>query len=108
MAKKASQPKSTGKKADISILKHPRVTEKSANANAASVYVFDVAVTATKSEIAKAFEVAYKHTPLRIRTLIRKPKAYTRRTATRVTNGAGKKIKKAYVYLEKGTTIDVM
>jgi ribosomal protein L23 len=108
MAKKAVQPKSKGLKADIAILKHPRITEKSANANAASVYVFDVAVSATKSEIAKAFEVAYKHTPFKVRTLVRKPKAYSRRTATRIINGAGKKIKKAYVYLEKGTSIDVM
>jgi ribosomal protein L23 len=108
MAKKSAQPKSAGKKADVSIFKNPRITEKSANANANSVYVFDVDVAATKSEIAKAFEVAYKHTPIRVRTLIRKPKAYSRRTATRMTIGSGRKIKKAYVYLAKGTTIDVI
>jgi ribosomal protein L23 len=114
MAKKAVQPKTekakkdNGRKADIAILRHPRVTEKTANANGLGIYVFDVALSATKSEIAKAFAVAYKHTPLRVRTLIRKPKAYSRRTTTRATNGFGKAIKKAYIYLPKGTTIDIM
>lgn len=115
MAKKAAQSKkeaatkkALGKKADTAILKHPRITEKSAIANSASVYVFDVDPKATKSEIAKAFEVAYKHTPIRVHTLIRKPKAYIRRTAKRQTVGSGKLIKKAYVYLPKGTAIDVM
>jgi ribosomal protein L23 len=109
MPKKTAQTKkTTGKKADATILKNPRITEKAAHANAASVYVFDVEVSATKSEIAKAFEIAYKHSPLKVRTLIRKPKAYSRKTATRATSGLGKTIKKAYVYLVKGTTVDII
>ncbi len=107
-SKKVKEKKATGKKADLSILRNPRVTEKTANASALGVYVFDVAPTATKSEIAKAFEAAYKHVPLTVRTLVKKPKAYFKRTARGGKLGFGKKIKKAYVYLPKGVTIDVM
>lgn len=115
MAKKASQSKketaaknASGKKADVSILRHPRVTEKAAKASGMSVYVFDVAPTATKNEIAKAFEVAYKHAPLRVHTLIKKPLRRVRRTNTGNQIGFASKVKKAYIYLPKGTSIDVM
>lgn len=112
MATKKVQPKkekkAVGRKGDIALLQHPRVTEKTANANGAGVYVFDVAIGATKNEIAKAFETAYKHAPLKVRTLIRKPKAYSRRTATRATPGLSKAVKKAYIYLPKGTVIDII
>lgn len=106
--KGVKEKKATGKKADIALLKNPRVTEKTANASAGSVYVFDVATTATKNEIAKAFEAAYKHVPLKVHTMTKKPKAHFRRTAQGSKLGFSKKIKKAYVYLAKGTTIDVM
>jgi large subunit ribosomal protein L23 len=112
MAKKATtakkEKKSSGKKADAILLGRPRITEKTAHASAESVYVFDVATSATKSEIAKAFEVIYKHVPLKVRTLNQKPKAYFRRTAQGSTLGFGKRVKKAYVYLPKGTSIEVM
>ena len=117
MAKKAAQPKkekavkekkSSGKKADVSVIFNARVTEKTANASAMSVYVFDVAPSATKSEVAKAFEAIYKHVPLKVHTLIKKPKAYFRRNTKGGTLGFSKKIKKAYVYLPKGTNIEVM
>ncbi len=106
--KKVVEKKASGKKADVLTLRHPRVTEKTAKANAGSVYVFDVALDATKSEIAKAFEVAYKHVPLKVHTLTKKSKAYFRRGAKGNTLGFGKKIKKAYIYLSKGTTIDIV
>ncbi len=115
MAKKAAQSKkvvkekkATGKKADPSILRNPRVTEKTANASAANVYVFDVSPSATKSEIAKAFEIAYKHVPLKVHTLVKKPKAHFRRGAKGNTLGFTNRMKKAYVYLAKGASIDVM
>lgn len=106
--KKGTEKKATGKKADIAILKNPRVTEKTANATANNVYAFDVAVTATKSEIAKAFEAAYKQVPLKVHTMIKKPKAHFRRTAQGSKVGFSNRMKKAYVYLPKGVTIDVM
>ena len=105
---KSKEKKARGLKANVSILMNPRVTEKTAKASAGNVYVFNVAVSATKNEIAKAFEVMYKHVPLKVHTLTRKPKSHFKRTAGGSQLGFGKKTKNAYIYLAKGVTIDVM
>ncbi len=108
MAKKTAQSKKVvGKKADSMLLKNPRITEKTAYASAESVYVFDVAPRATKTEIAKAFEMLYKHSPVTVRTLIKKPKSHFKRTAQGSQLGFGKKIKVAYISLPKGVTIEL-
>ena len=107
MAKKTA--KQNSGKADVSILKNPRITEKSANASAFSVYVFDVSVGATKPEVAKAFAQVYKHVPLKV-NIVNIP----RRSVFRRTKAGGNQLgfaargRKAYVYLPKGTTIEVM
>lgn len=94
----------TPKGADVTLLKHPRITEKAANLGQFSTYLFDVAVNATKSEIAKAFFATYKHKPLKVNTVSQKPKSYFRRGVL----GFGKRTKKAYIILPKGTTIEIM
>jgi large subunit ribosomal protein L23 len=91
------------KSADLSVLKNPRVTEKAANASAFSVYLFDVAATATKSEIAKAFQAVYEYKPLKVNTVTMARKSFFRRGKL----GFGTKGKKAYVFLPKGTTINI-
>ena len=106
--KKVPEKKLSGRKADVVLLGRPCITEKAASASTHSVYVFDVVPSATKSEIAKAFEVAYKHAPLKVHTLNQKPKAHFRRTAQGSQVGFGKRGKKAYIYLPKGTSIEVM
>ncbi|MCC6198949.1 50S ribosomal protein L23 [Candidatus Nomurabacteria bacterium] len=107
-SKKTKEKKVPAKKPRNLLLRAPRITEKTARASERSVYVFDVAPSATKNEIAKAFEASYKHKPLKVSTLIKKPKARFRRTAQGSQLGFGPLTKKAYVYLKKGTTIDVM
>lgn len=107
MAKKTVQQKNA-KGADITILKNPRITEKAANANAYSVYVFDVALGATKSEVAKAFAAAYKHVPVKVNITSIPRKSYFRRTNKGSQLGFGTKGRKAYIYLPKGTSIEVM
>lgn len=106
--KKVPEKKPTGKKADVVLLGKPRITEKAAAASTHAVYVFDVAVGATKSEIAKAFEVVYKHVPFKVHTLNQEPKTYFRRTRQGSQVGVGKRSKKAYIYLAPGTSIEVM
>lgn len=88
-------------KKDTSILKNARITEKAARAQAQNAYLFDVAVSATKSEIAKAFVKQYKHKPTRVHTVTLKPKSHFRKGIL----SFGPKIKKAYVYLPKGKKI---
>ncbi len=92
------------KKVLPSILLSARVTEKAANNTQYSIYLFNVAVGSTKSEIAKAFKTQYKKTPLKVNTVNVMPKTTFRGGHV----GIGKFTKKAYVFLPKGTTIDII
>ncbi len=87
-----------------SVLKRALITEKAANNAQFSIYLFDVAVGATKSEIAKAFKAQYKKTPLKVNTVNVMRKSFFRRGRL----GFGPHSKKAYVFLAKGTTIDIV
>ena len=106
MATKKTQPKTadTPVVQTTVILKRPLITEKAARYSAQSVYVFDVALEATKSEIAKAFKAQFKHAPIKVNLVNLPRKSYFRRGKL----GFGPYTKKAYVYLAKGTTIEVM
>lgn len=86
------------------IIKNPRITEKAAKAQSYNAYVFDVLPSATKSEIAKAFIAKYKHKPVKVHTVTEKPKSYFRKGLL----SFGKRGKKAYIYLPKGKTIEIM
>ncbi len=86
------------------ILKKPRITEKAARAGSMSIYLFNVAVGATKNEIKKAFETIYKHKPVKVNIVNSVRKSHFRRGVL----GFGPRTKKAYVTLKKGTTIEIM
>jgi ribosomal protein L23 len=86
------------------ILKKARITEKAANNAQFSIYTFDVAVNATKSEIAKAFKAQYKKTPIKVNTVTMLRKSFFRRSRLGFSSGG----KKAYIFLPKGTTIDIV
>lgn len=103
MAKKKETTKEAVKTSTL-ILKNPRITEKAAKAQGHNGYVFDVAPTTTKSEIIKAFVQQYKHKPVKVNTVTQKPKSYFRKNVL----SFGPRGKKAYVYLPKGKTIEVM
>lgn len=86
------------------ILKNARITEKAANNSQYSIYTFNVAVGATKSEIAKAFQAKYNKKPIKVNTVNILPKTFFRRGQL----GKGTFGKKAYVFLPKGVTVDIM
>ncbi len=88
------------------ILISPRITEKGAFLSEKSIYVFNVAMDANKKEIAAAVKDIFKVTPrfVRIVAVPRKVVA-TRGTNRKGTTAAGKK---AYVYLKKGETIELV
>ena len=92
------------KSADVTLLKRPRITEKAANLGTHNTYVFEVAVGATKNEIIKAFVATYKQTPIKVNTVMSKPKSYFKRGKL----GFGTRSKKAYIILPKGTTIEIL
>ncbi len=85
------------------VLMRPRITEKASMHQAIGVYTFNVAESATKTQIAEAVRAAYKVTPraVRIVSVPSKTKRNMRTGRTGVKTGG----KKAYVYLKKGETI---
>lgn len=88
------------------ILLSPRITEKGAYLSEHGAYVFNVSTSANKREIAQAVKDVFKVTPRKVTVVAVVRKA----RATRGTNRIGKSVagKKAYVYLKKGETIEVV
>ena len=85
------------------LLRRPIITEKATNASENGAVVFEVSMKASKSDIKKAVEELFKVKVKGVNTLISKGK--TKRFKGRM--GRRKNIKKAYVMLEDGNTIDV-
>jgi large subunit ribosomal protein L23 len=87
------------------VLKNPRITEKASMHQSIGVYTFDVAINATKTQIAEAIRNTYKVSPRKIR-IVQIPVKQTRstRTGKRGIKTGGKK---AYVYLTSGETITI-
>jgi len=90
----------------VAVLKGPRITEKGARMAENGAYVFNVAMDATKHDIMKAVVALYKVTPRKV-TVTRVPRkvVQTRNTNRKGVTRAGKK---AYVFLKKGETIDII
>jgi large subunit ribosomal protein L23 len=90
----------------VKIILSPRVTEKGAYLSELGCYVFNVAPGANKNEIAQAVKTIFKVTPRKIAIITIPTKSVqTRGTNRRGTSGGGKK---AYVYLKKGETIEIV
>ena len=87
------------------ILISPRITEKGAYLGEKGCYVFNVARTANKGQIAEAIKTIYKVTPRKV-TVANVPR---KQSVVRGTNRTGMTAggKKAYVYLKTGDTIDL-
>jgi ribosomal protein L23 len=101
---KVEKTKAKNSEVKSAILGKPVITEKAAKASSSNTYAFNVAVGATKSEIAKAFVAQYKHKPVRVNIINKRAKSYFKRGVL----GFGKKGKKAYITLPKGKTIEVI
>ena len=94
------------KKPNAHIILSPRITEKGAYLSEHGAYVFNVAVGANKHEISKAVQSIFKVIPRKIAVVTIPRKQVT----TRGTNRKGQTVggKKAYVYLKKGETIELV
>ena len=94
------------KKPSSQVLLAPRITEKGAYLTAAGVYVFNVARDANKIQIADAIRETFKVSPRKV-TVVNVPR---KETTTRGTNRKGmtRAGKKAYVFLKKGDTIELV
>jgi len=84
------------------VLLKPRITERAAILSEKKVYVFEVADTANKKQIAEAITIRFGVVPVKVNTVVAKPKAVVKRG--RKTTKPG--FKKAYVYLNPADTIE--
>lgn len=108
-SKKKAAPKAVAKKdikttsADLTwVLIKPRITERAAILSEKKVYVFQVAAKANKKQIAEAIKIKFGVAPVKVNTVVTKPKKVVRygRWATKP------EFKKAYVYLNPADTIE--
>ena len=85
------------------VIRKPIITEKSTMASEAGAVVFEVAMDANKPQIKQAVEELFKVKVKAVNTTITKGKV------KRFRGQLGKRadVKKAYVTLEEGNTIDV-
>lgn len=85
------------------ILKRPWFSEKALISTENGVYVFEVAPSATKIDVANAIIAAYKVTPMKVR-MVNLP---AKKVSLRTRRGQGTRARrhKAYVYLKEGDTI---
>ncbi len=94
------------KKLSSQVLLAPRITEKGAYLSAAGVYVFNIARDANKMQVADAIKETFGVTVRKV-TVVNLPRKVTQ---TRGTNRKGmtRAQKKAYVFLKKGDTIELV
>ena len=105
-SKKAPAAKKAVKNSDgrlALVLKRPWLSEKALIGSEQGVYVFEVAPTATKHDVAAAITEVYKVTPRKV-TMVNLP-SKTVSLRTRRGTGTRSRRHKAYVFLKKGDTI---
>lgn len=100
-----SQAQSTDRNLDA-IIVGPRITEKSVMQGEQNVYTFTVKRDANKFQVRDAIKALYKVTPVKINIVNKKPAERMQGSRNRTKHVAG--MKKAYVYLKKGDTINLV
>lgn len=88
------------------VLKAPHFSEKALIASTRGVYVFEIPADATKPEIAAAIEKFYNVTPVKVRVANLPRKTVSLRS--RRGQGFRAARHKAYVYLKKGDTLNIV
>ncbi len=101
-------PKSTALVTDrnlSSVIIKPRITEKAVKQGERNVYTFVVRQDATKFDIRDAIKAHYGVTPVKVHTVTQTPRQVMSRSKGRKI--AQKGLKKAYVYLQAGDSIEL-
>lgn len=88
----------------LSVVRAPRVSEKTARLAESNQYVFDVASTATKADLKAAIEQLFSVQVVAVNVVNAKGKTKSFRFRT----GRRSDQRKAYVRLAEGQSIDVM
>ncbi|EYD73474.1 MULTISPECIES: 50S ribosomal protein L23 [Limimaricola] len=85
------------------VIRKPVITEKATLASEANAVVFEVAIDANKPQIKEAVEALFSVKVKAVNTVVTKGKVKRFRGVI----GTRKDVKKAYVTLEEGNSIDV-
>ncbi len=85
------------------VIRKPIITEKATLASEANAVVFEVAIDANKPQIKEAVEALFSVKVKAVNTVVTKGKV----KRFRGTLGTRKDVKKAYVTLEEGNSVDV-
>jgi len=86
------------------VLRRPIISEKAAKLSETNGVVFEIAMSATKQDVAKAIEVLFGIKPTKINIVIAKGKVKTFRGRS---TGTQRSVKKAYVSLPKDAKLDL-
>jgi large subunit ribosomal protein L23 len=88
------------------VLIKPHITEKAVGLSGNNVYTFEVRQNATKYDVRDAVSQAFGVTPVKVNIVKKAPRKSLSRSRGRVI--AEKGLKKAYVYLKDGDTINLV
>jgi len=89
-----------------SVIEGMRITEKSVKLGDNNVYTFKVRRDATKFQVRDAVIALYAVTPVKVNIVNKKPASRLAGSKNRMVKVPG--MKKAYVYLKKGDTINLV
>lgn len=89
-----------------SVIVKPRITEKAVGMGEKNVYTFIVRKDATKFDVRDAVKEFFGVTPIKVNIVNKSPRQYQSRTRGRKVTEKG--MKKAYVYLKEGDSIELV
>jgi large subunit ribosomal protein L23 len=89
-----------------SVIVKPRITEKAISAGERNVYTFIVRRDATKYDVRDAVKALFNVTPVKVNIVNKAPKQRVSRRIGRTITEKG--MKKAYVYLKDGDSINLI
>ena len=104
MAEKKVEKKLVATAKTFDVLRRPIISEKAAKLSESNGVVFEVAMSATKEDVAKAVEVLYNIKPTKVNIVITKGKVKSFRGRS---TGTQRSVKKAYVSLPADTKLDL-
>ena len=104
MAEKKVEKKLVASASTFDVLRRPIISEKTARLSENNGVVFEVAMSATKEDVAKAVEVLFNVKPTKINIVIAKGKVKSFRGRS---TGTQRSVKKAYVSLPADAKLDL-
>jgi len=104
MAEKKVEKKLVATAGTYDVLRRPIISEKTAKLSENNSVVFEVAMSATKADVAKAVEVVFGVKPTKVNIVITKGKVKTFRGRS---TGTQRSVKKAYVSLPADAKLDL-